>query len=169
MLIRQVMKVERKILRFLFLLGIGLLPVIFRKKPAKDWFLVFFFKGYLSSFVDSIVTSKKWLNFPVRFLPKHFQINILFDYLLFPITCVAYNQISQHSKLPGIILKSFYFSIPMTFIEVLLEKYTNLIKYNKGWHWYDTLLTETCTFLLSRTCIGFVRKLDKDNKKQSFL
>ncbi|WP_312094692.1 CBO0543 family protein [Niallia sp.] len=148
-------------------MGIGLLPVIFRKKPVKEWFLVFFFKGYLSSFVDSVVTSEKWLNFPVRFLPKHFQINVLFDYLLFPITCVVYNQISHHSKLPGIILKSFYLSIPMTIVEALLEKYTKLISYRKGWYWYYTLLTETCTFLLSRTSIALVRKLDKKYENQS--
>lgn len=158
---------ERKILRFLLFLGIGLLPVIFRKKPVKDWFLVFFFKGYVSSFIDSIVTTEKWLNFPVRFLPKNFQINILFDYLLFPITCVAFNQISYHSKIPGIILKCFYFSIPMTILEALFERYTNLIKYKKGWHWYHTLLTETCTFLLSRTCLGIIQKFDREDKKQS--
>ncbi|PAD82495.1 hypothetical protein C2I17_10720 [Niallia circulans] len=158
---------ERKILRLLLFLGIGLLPIIFRKKQAKDWFLVFFLKGYMSSFIDGIVTSKKRLSFPVRFLPKHFRINVLFDYLLFPITCVVYNQISYHSKLPGIILKALCFSIPMTIVEFLFEKYTKLISYKKGWNWYDTLLTETCTFLISRMCIGIIRKLDKEDKKQS--
>lgn len=150
---------ERKILKALLFIGIGLLPAIFKDKLNKDWVIIFLLKAYLSSFLDHIVTGKKRITYPVRFLPKYFRINILFDYLLFPLLCVFYNQVTYRSNLMGIFLKVLLFSIPMTLVEVFLERKTKLIKFKKNWHWYYTLLSETFIILFVRMFIGLIRNI----------
>jgi hypothetical protein len=153
------MSLERIILRILLLFGLGILPLLFKKHPIKDWVIIFLLKGFTSSFVDSITTGQGKLKYPRRYLPQYFKINVLFDYLFFPIICVIYNQFTYHSKVLGIILKIFLFSIPMTILEVILEHKTKLIKFNKGWTWYHTLISETLIFLFARVFIGSVRRL----------
>jgi hypothetical protein len=158
--------VERRILSGLLAIGLGLLPVVFKRDKLKDWIIIFFLKGFLSSFLDSTVTKQKKVSYPVRFLPEYFRINVLFDYLLFPITCVAYNRLTYHSNAIGIFLKAFLFSIPMTVTEVIFERNTKLIKFHNGWRWYDTLLSETAIFLFIRIFIGAVRKSINQNPSE---
>jgi hypothetical protein len=70
---------------------------------------------------------------------------------------VFYNQTTYRSKLPGIISQAFMYSLPMTGIEYILEKKTNLIKYNT-WKWYYTLFSLVGTFLFVRGSIAVIRK-----------
>ncbi|OLS40637.1 CBO0543 family protein [Bacillus sp. MRMR6] len=149
---------ERRILSGLLAIGLGLLPVVFKRDRLKDWIIIYLLKGFMSSFLDSIVTRQKKVTYPVRFLPEYFRINVLFDYLLFPLTCVVYNRMTYHSNTAGIFLKAFLFSIPMTVTEVIFERSTKLIKFRNGWSWHHTLLSETAIFIFIRIFIGAVRK-----------
>lgn len=63
---------------------------------------------------------------------------MLFDYILFPITCVFYNQLTKDFRIIQCLLKVLYFSIPMTIAELWLEKNTRIIKYKNGWNWTTT-------------------------------
>lgn len=152
---------DKNILRFFLLSGLSLLPFLFKRKPIKDWILVFFIKAFYSVFFDTIVVRKKKVSYPVRLLPKLFDINILYDLVLFPVACVLYNQISFHSKTLKAILQVFLFSIPMTITEVWAEKKTRLIKYHKGWSWYITFISLTLSFWLVRVIMVFIRYIDK--------
>ncbi|WP_413789606.1 CBO0543 family protein [Metabacillus rhizosphaerae] len=84
---------------------------------------------------------------------------------MYPILCVFYNQLTFRSNLKGILLKLFLFSIPMTLAEVFFERKTKLIKFNKNWHWYHTLLSETFIMLFVRMFIGLIRIIQS---KKSF-
>lgn len=154
------------------LLIFGLLSLItLIRKPVKDWILCFFFKGFVSGFIDSFVLNK-WdkLSYPVRFFPKTFKINILYDLLLFPIACVWFNQWTYRAPIKDIFIKVFFFSIPMTIIETVAEKKTRLLKF-KDWTSWHSLLSLTSTFLLTRGFMGLVRKMDawllKENEKSN--
>ena len=96
-------------------------------------------------------------------MSKYFDSSILFDYLLFPILCVFYNRTSEKSNLHSIFLQSFIYSTPMTVLEVILEKKTNLIRYNKKWNWLITYSTLVVTFLFVRGFIAIIRKLNIEN------
>ncbi|MDP4084424.1 MAG: CBO0543 family protein [Bacillota bacterium] len=146
------------ILYVLTLFGIILLPVGLKRKPRKDWIIVFLLKTLISSFVGNVIAATKTLEFPVRLFPKAFKSSVLYDILLFPLLCLFYNQTTYKSKLIGIISQEFMYSLPMTWIEIILEKKTNLIKYN-SWKWYYTLFSLTGTFLLVRGVIGYIRKI----------
>ena len=132
---------QKKLLRIVLGVGLLLIPFAFKREKLKDWLLIFFLKGYISSFLDQIIVKKKRISYPVRFMSKYFDSSLLFDYLLFPLLCVFYNRTSEKSNLHSIFLQSFIYSTPMTVLEVILEKKTNLIRYRKNWNWLITYLT----------------------------
>lgn len=138
----------------------------FLKKPRKDWFIVFFLKGFLSSLIAKVAVSNRWLEFPFRLFPKVYKISIVFDYLIFPLACVWYNQTTYSSKLKGILFQAiFLYSLPMTIFEYWLERNTKLIKYN-NWTWFHTLLSLSFTFLFVRGFMGFIRKFSVQETPQ---
>lgn len=149
--------IERNILKALLIFSIFSFINLIRKPPVKDWLIIFLLKGFLSSILDTLVVKKGYIKYPVTLL-KTVNISIGFDYLLFPIACVYYNQITKSSNILGILVKVLYFSIPMTLTEYFLEKKTNLIKFKKGWTSFTSFWTLTITFLISRLIIALVRK-----------
>ena len=56
-----------------------------------------------------------------------------------------------------------YFIWLFTFHQVILEKKTNLIRYNKKWNWLITYSTLVVTFLFVRGFIAIIRKLNIEN------
>ena len=154
---------QKKLLRIILGVGLLLIPFAFKREKLKDWLLIFFLKGYISSFLDQIIVKKKQISYPVRFMSKYFDSSLLFDYLLFPILCVFYNRTSEKSNLHSIFLQSFIYSTPMTVLEVILEKKTNLIRYKKNWNWLITYSTLVVTFLFVRGFIAIIRKFNIEN------
>lgn len=152
---------EKRILNGLLIMGLFLVPFTIKGKFKKDWIIIFLLKGFFSSIMDTFLTRRNKVSYPKRFLPKYFQINVLFDYLLFPITCVLFNQSTYHSNVLGIMFKALLFSVPMTVGEMIFEKNTKLIKFSKQWSWIHTLVSEMLTFMGTRLFIGLVRKYSK--------
>ena len=154
---------QKKLLRIILGVGLLLIPFAFKREKLKDWLLIFFLKGYISSFLDQIIVKKKRISYPVRFMSKYFDSSLLFDYLLFPLLCVFYNRTSEKSNLHSIFLQSFIYTTPMTVLEVILEKKTNLIRYKKNWNWLITYSTLVVTFLFVRGFIVIIRKFNIEN------
>ncbi|PFG05379.1 CBO0543 family protein [Bacillus sp. es.034] len=154
-------KFERNILRFLLIFGLISFGKLMIKSPVKDWMMIFLFKGLFSSILDKFIVRKGYITYPVK-LFKSFDISFIFDYLLYPIACVYYNQVTKSSTILGTILKSLYFSVPMVIAEYFFETRTSLIKFKKGWNIYTSLITLTTTFLISRGFIAIMRKANNN-------
>ena len=154
---------QKKLLRIILGVGLLLIPFAFKREKLKDWLLIFFLKGYIASFLDQIIVKKKRISYPVRFMSKYFDSSLLFDYLLFPLLCVFYNRTSEKSNLHSIFLQSFIYTTPITVLEVILEKKTNLIRYKKNWNWLITYSTLVVTFLFVRGFIVIIRKFNIEN------
>ena len=154
---------QKKLLRIVLGVGLLLIPFAFKREKLKDWLLIFFLKGYIASFLDQIIVKKKRISYPVRFMSKYFDSSLLFDYLLFPLLCVFYNRTSEKSNLHSIFLQSLIYTTPMTVLEVILEKKTNLIRYKKNWNWLITYSTLVVTFLIVRGFIAIIRKFNIEN------
>lgn len=154
---------DRTILNLLTIFGIGgsIFFLLRRKGDLKDWFLIYFIKTLVSTIMDGPVIKTKYLQYPHRYLPKLFDGNIVFLYVLFPLSCVMYNQFTYRMKLLNRILSVVLFSGPMTLLENWLEKNTRLVKYQKGWNGYITFAVLSFTFLLVNGCIEGIRFLDK--------
>ena len=154
---------QKKLLRIILGVGLLLIPFAFKREKLKDWLLIFFLKGYIANFLDQIIVKKKRISYPVRFMSKYFDSSLLFDYLLFPLLCVFYNRTSEKSNLHSIFLQSLIYTTPMTVLEVILEKKTNLIQYKKNWNWLITYSTLVVTFLFVRGFIVIIRKFNIEN------
>lgn len=161
----------KMMLSALIILGCLLSPLWLRKPPIKDWAIVFLFSGFLSGMLDLFLTSKNMVSYPIRLdgtkkTKKRMKISFLFDYSLLPTLGVFYGQLTFKSKLWEILGKAFYFSIPLTIIEFLLERHTKLIKW-KNWTWYYTLGSVTLLLWLQRAVIGGIRRFSSFQKDHS--
>lgn len=123
----------------------------------KEWLIIFFLKSYIATFLDNLLVRKGYLKYPVN-LFKTFDVSVLFSYIIFPITCVYFNQLTRKNGVKGILLKSLIFSAPSTVAEHFLEKYTQLIRYKKSWNSYYSFVTIMATFLMTRVMMGLIRK-----------
>lgn len=150
--------IDKNILRGFFVLGIGLLTLVLRKPPIKDWLLVYLWNAVTNGIIDKIVVSYNTVKYPTRLLPKIFKINFLFDYLLYPTMTVIFNQLTEKDHKPFIIfIKLFCFTIPMILVELWAERKTGLIKFKKGWKWYHSFISLNVKSLVTRLWIGWVR------------
>lgn len=159
---------QKSFLRLLFIFGLLLFLPLIRKKPTREmneWLIVFFMKGFISSILDTVVYKMGFVKYPIN-LFKFFNISVLFSYLLYPMSCVYFNQVTKNSNIAGILIKVLFFSIPMTIVELFLEKKTNLIKYCNGWNSVVSFITLTLTFLLVRGIMSFIRQLNKSIKPE---
>jgi len=69
----------------------------------------------------------------------------------------------------AIFYKLFLFTIPMFAVEYWAVRKTRLIKWDRGWKWYHTIISITIKSLITRLFIGVVRRItskQKDNLEQ---
>ncbi|WP_309043008.1 CBO0543 family protein [Cytobacillus oceanisediminis] len=64
---------------------------------------------------------KGYLKYPVN-LFKTFDVSVLFSYIIFPITCVYFNQLTRTSGKTDILLKCLFFTAPSAFAELILKR-----------------------------------------------
>lgn len=160
---------DRIVLNVLTVFGIaGSIFFLFQKKgETKDWFLIFFIKTLVSTLFDGPVVKTKYVQYPHRYLSKLFDSNIVFLYILFPLSCVMYNQFTYNKKPFFSIFSVILFSGPMAIIENYLEKNTNLVKYNRGWNGFISFFVLSFTFLLVKGTIVGIRFLDQKINQQT--
>jgi hypothetical protein len=150
-------KTEVTILKTLFLLGIASFLNLIRKPPIKDWIIIFLLKSYIASIFDAMFVKKGYLKYPVN-LFKIFDISVLFSYLIFPVTCIYFNQVTKNSSISGVLFKCLLFSLPSAAAEHWIERKTNLIQYKKSWNSLYSFSTIGATFLIVRFLMMLIRK-----------
>lgn len=158
---------DKKLLKIFFGFGLLLVPFAFRRENLKTLLLTFFLKGYISSFLDQVVVKKKQVVYPTRNFPKFFKTSILFDYLLLPLLCVFYFRTTQAKKFWGTVLSVFYYTLPVTLVEGILEKKTRLINYKNTWSRWVSFTTLTLTFWFVRGLVTMVTKLNVEGSSQT--
>ncbi|MBB5174415.1 CBO0543 family protein [Texcoconibacillus texcoconensis] len=150
----------QRFLRFILVAVIVFMPIILKKRPIKDWIIVYLFNAVTNGFIDNILTSLNIVKYPVRLLPKLFDISLVFDFFVYPFITIIFNQFTDKDKPFAIAYKLFLFAIPMLMIELWAEKKTSFIKWKKDWSWYHTFFGIILKSLLTRLVIGAIRKVD---------
>jgi hypothetical protein len=154
-------KNEKKFLFGLLIFSIGILPVLFKRPPKKDWLLVYTFNAISNIILDKWVTMN-FISYPTRLLPKIFKIHILYDALLYPMVTVIYNQLTSKDKPIAIVYKLLFFSVPLTIFEFWAERKTGLIKWSNGWRWYHTFLSVSLKSLITRGVVSIFRRFMRE-------
>ncbi len=152
---------DKTILRIITVLGLSGGIFLLRKGSIKDFFLIFLFKSVVSSLIDTPIVKKKLVQYPYRYFKNSFKINIVFDFLIFPLVCVIYSKLTNKADTLKTVLTVFLLSVPMTIIEEILERKTRLVKYSNKWSWFHTLAYLTVTFWSSRLFISSLSFLEQ--------
>jgi hypothetical protein len=127
------------------------LLVFIPKNRMREASSVFLFKLLLTWVMGLFVVQLKWIEYPVRSIfPYAHRSSFTFEFFVYPAICVLF--ILYYPWKKNYIIQFGYFAAycsVMTFMEVLIEHYTQMIDYIK-WTWYWTWLSLFLTFFLSR-------------------
>ncbi|MEW4211643.1 CBO0543 family protein [Priestia megaterium] len=158
------MKFETVILIIIWILMAIVLWRLVPRHKIIDAHISFLFMQVITWLFGTLVVENRLIKYPVRFLDYAYKASFSFEYYLYPSISALFNLYfpKKHSW-----KSKFFYSVSyptvITVIEVLLEKYTNLITYIH-WTWYWSWITLLVTLLISyRYYIWFLKKIKRDN------
>nr|WP_315989488.1 CBO0543 family protein [Desulforamulus aquiferis] len=126
-----------------------LLILLVPRDKIRDAQVIFLSKQLLTWFFGLLVVEKGLIKYPVRLFPKANRTSFTFEFFAYPTICIFFNLYYPYGQDVGKqLLHYVYYTSGITVFEIILEKYTNLIKYI-NWKWYWTWLTLLITFTIS--------------------
>jgi hypothetical protein len=135
------------------------------KSKIREAQLVFLFKMSITWLIGLLVVEFRLIEYPVEFFKYATKTSFTFEYFVFPSICAVFNLNFPDYKSNLIkFMHYFYFCTTMTIMEVLCEKYTNIIEYIH-WSWYLTWITLFITFFISRNYYVWFFRL-RDTKQE---
>lgn len=121
--------------------------------------LIFLFIQFPTWLLGLATVEAGLLKYPVHEFGRANSTSFVFEYLILPIYCIHIN--AHYPQSSSFFLKALYYagaSLALTAVEILVERYTDILEYT-GWHWYYTFLSVLLLFLLSRvTTLWFFKK-----------
>ncbi|WP_416150713.1 CBO0543 family protein [Salipaludibacillus sp. HK11] len=151
-----------RVLKGLFATGLVVTPiVIFRKKPFKEWIMIFLLTAFVTAITDKAIVGKGYLKYPTRLFSRHFRISVLFDFILCPLLSVVFNQISYQNKWSIALKKMLYITVPHTILEIFFERKTNFIKFSNRWTWLHSFFSINIKFIIIRVVVRGLEKIMK--------
>ncbi|WP_096155622.1 MULTISPECIES: CBO0543 family protein [Bacillus] len=118
-------------------ISLGFIP----KNKWREASIAFSFQQFVTWFLGLLVVQLNLIEYPVRELANVNGTSFLFEFIMFPIIssffCIYYPQKKTIWK-KFVYISSF--CTILTLLEILFEKYTNLINY-LHWDWYVTWIT----------------------------
>jgi hypothetical protein len=119
---------------------LGLILLTPRDK-IREAHVLFLFKQALTWVTGLLVVEFRWIEYPVREFQIATATSFSFEYLIYPSVCIVLVlRFPFHKSIWHKIGWFVLFPTTITIVEVLIERYTNLIKYIT-WTWYWTLLS----------------------------
>ncbi|UOQ95413.1 hypothetical protein MUO14_11035 [Halobacillus shinanisalinarum] len=140
---------ERMVLWGLFLFGIVLLLLSFRKAPIQDITIVFLLTSYIAVILGQIIVKENMITYPINLLSEYFRSSLLYEMLLLPVVCIYFYKTTYHSRYPSIVMQCATYTFTLTIVEVFLEKYTDFVEYYT-WTWVHTFIGIFCLLFFIR-------------------
>ena len=138
---------------------IGLLIKFIPKNKIRQAFIAFGFKQLLTWLLGLSVVEFGLIEYPVRLFPNATKTSFSFEYFIYPSFCAIFNVNYPEKKGAfGQFMYYFYYCTLLTIIEVIVERYTNILKYIH-WTWYVTWITLFITFYSTRKFYEWFYKL----------
>jgi hypothetical protein len=149
------------IIIFGWLITITLLLVFIPKEKIRHALVIFFFKQFMTWILGLTVVELKLIEYPVRSFSYATRSSFDFEYFIYPAFCVLFNlHYPKDKNFLGQFMYYTYYCSVITIIEVMVEKYTNILTYIH-WTWYITWISFFITFYLSRKFYLWYFQLDK--------
>ncbi|QAA32572.1 CBO0543 family protein [Clostridium manihotivorum] len=116
------------------------------KEQRREAIAIYTYTLTITWFFGLMVAEFNLIEYPIRQFPRAIKTSFLFEYFLYPSICalfvVNYPEMKSNTRK---FLYYFAFCSILTFIEILEEKYTLVLKYI-FWDWYVTWITFYITF-----------------------
>lgn len=158
------MTIEYAIIIIAWIITIILLIKFIPKDKIREALVVFMFKQLITWSTGLIVVELRLIEYPVRlFFQFSSRTSFTFEYFIYPSLCAIFNLNYPDGKSKLARFRHYFnYCSSMTVIEVIIEKYTNIIKY-VHWSWYTTWITLFITFYISRKYYLWFFKLKEKN------
>ena len=144
-------KVEKRIEISAWIFMSIILIMFVPKNKVREANIAFLFMQVITWFFGLLVVEKNLISYPSRlFFKKSSKPSFTFEYFVYPAISSLFNVYYPEKK--HTFIKSMhylFYTLLLTFFEVLAVKHTKLIRYNK-WTWYWTFITIWITFYFSR-------------------
>lgn len=152
------MRIEYIILILVWVVTIICLVLFIPKNKIRVANVAFLFKQLITWLLGLIVVEAKFIEYPIREFAYANKSSFTFEYFFYPSICVFFNVFYPEGK--SLIKRAIYFiffASTLTFFELILERYTLLIKYI-NWSWYWSWISIFLTFLASRLYVRWFFK-----------
>jgi len=152
------MRIDWWLLLSVYAVATGILFFI-PKNKIRLAVVAFLFKQIITFLIGLVVVELGLLEYPVRLFSSINRTSFTYEYYVFPVTCAAFNVWYPNDR-STLIQLGYYvgFSSVLTIVEVIIEKYTDLIKYIH-WEWYITWISICLSFFIARLfCVWFFAK-----------
>lgn len=132
-----------------WLISIVLLITFVPKAKIRQASLIFLIKQAITWFTGLLVVELRLIEYPVRSFHYATKSSFDFEYFIYPAFCVLFNLYYPEGKsFAKRFLHFIYYCSALTAVEVVVEKYTNILTY-LHWAWFITFITFFITFLMS--------------------
>jgi hypothetical protein len=146
------------ILLAVYIIATGILLAI-PKNKIRPAVVAFLFTQIITFLLGLVAVEFGLLEYPVRLFPSINRASFTFEYYAFPAVCALFY---VHYPRDRSILFRFIYTIGLssvlTLVEVIIERYTELIKYTH-WEWHTSLITISLSlFTVLLFCDWFFKK-----------
>ena len=152
------MRIEWWILLWVYAVATGILFFIPKNKLRLAVF-AFLCQQMITFLIGLVVVELGLLEYPIRLFASINRTSFTFEYYAFPVICAAFNVWYPNGR-STLIQLGYYagFSTVLTIVEVIIEKYTDLIEYIH-WEWYISWITICLALVIARFfCVWFFAK-----------
>ena len=149
-----------------WIITIALLFKFIPRNKFKKATLAFLFNQVITWLFGLLVVELRLIKYPVRLLFTYAsKTSFTFEYFVYPSICGIFNVYYPTKKnFVGQFMYYFYYCTSMTILEVIFEKYTDILKYIH-WTWYITWITLFFTFYVTRKFyVWFFKSNINDNE-----
>ncbi|GEM_PF-369905 len=147
-----------------WIVTIGLLIRFIPRNKIREAHVIYLFKYLLAWTLSFPISEFKLIEYPVRLFPYANQTSYTFEAFVYPSLCAIFNtNFPEKKSFFNKFMYYFYYCTSITILEILTEKYTNIIKYIH-WTWYITWITLFITFYISRKYYIWFFRLKQHNK-----
>lgn len=153
--------IDRIIWGVAWVITLVVLIIFVPKARLREAWVIFLFKQLMTWLFGLLVVEFKLIEYPVRLFSYANKTSFCFEFFIYPAVCVIFCLYYPRNK--GNWLKLLHYvkySTVITVIEILVEKYTNIITY-LHWTWYLTWMTLFITFFFSFKFYEWFFKLKK--------
>ena len=154
---------EYIIISFAWIITIVSLIKFVPKDKIREAQVAFLFKQIITWVAGLAVVELGLIEYPVRlFFPHANRASFSFEYFIYPAIGAIFNVNYPKNKSSfGQFMYYFYYCTTMTVIEVIIERYTDVLTYIH-WTWYITWITLFITFYITRKYYVWFFKLKQN-------